>query len=40
MVLAETFLSLALASLAIWVWNLHHEVGLGMGIILMYNMSM
>ena len=24
---------------AIWVWDNHHEVGFGMGIILMYNMS-
>ena len=30
---------LALATWAIWVQDHHHEVGLVMGIILMYNMS-
>ena len=30
---------LGLAMLAIWVRDHHHEVGLVMGIILMYNMS-
>ena len=31
---------LASVSSAIWVQDHHHEVGLCMGIILMYNMSM
>ena len=31
--------SLASATSVIWVRDHHHEVGLGMGIILMYNMS-
>ena len=31
---------LASATSAIWVRDRHHEVRLGMGIILMYNMSM
>ena len=31
---------LASATSAIWVWDNHHEVRFGMGIILMYNMSM
>ena len=31
---------LASATSAIWVRDIHHEVGLAMGITLMYNMSM
>ena len=31
---------LASVTSAIWVGDNHHEVGFGMGIILMYNMSM
>ena len=31
---------LASATSVIWVLDLHHEVGLNMGIILVYNLSM
>ena len=40
MVLAGTFSSVASASSAVEVWDLHHEVRLDTTIILVYNMSM
>ena len=39
MLLTGTFASPASASSVVEVRDLHHEVGLDMGIILMYNMS-